>query len=89
VLSALPQRLGGIEHDVARTEPLSPAQHGRAVEVETGIPTLLQEVAQRYGRVLAAVTRDGWTLHAWTQRRWQRIGTADSLREVVTHTRSL
>ena len=87
VLGALPQRLGGIEHDVARTEALSPAQHGRAVEVEAGIPTLLQEVAQRYGRVLAAVTRDGWSLHAWTQRRWQRIGTGATLRQVVTHTR--
>ncbi|TQS39996.1 hypothetical protein [Cryptosporangium phraense] len=87
VLSALPQRLGGIEHDVARTEPLSPAQHGRAVEIEAGISTLLREVAQRYGRVLAAVTREGWTLHAWTQRRWQRIGAGSSLRELVTHTR--
>lgn len=82
VLAALPQRLGGIEHDVARTEALSPAQHGRAVEVEAGVPTLLQEVAQRYGRVLASVTRDGWSLHAWTQRRWQRIGTGPTLRQL-------
>jgi hypothetical protein len=87
VLTALPQRLGGIEHDVSRGEPLTPPLHGRSVEVEQGVPALLREVAQRYGRVLAAVTRDGWTLHAWTQRRWQKIGAAPTLRTLVTHTR--
>lgn len=87
VLAALPQRLGAVEHEVTRTEPLTPPQQGRAVDVETGVETMLRDVAQRYERVLAYATRDGWSLHAWSSGSWRRIGAASTLREAVARTR--
>ncbi len=87
VVSSLPQRLGAVEHDVSRSELLVPPQHGRGVEVEAGVETMLRTLAQRYERVLAYATRGGWSLHAWTRRSWVRIGAAPTLREAVEHIR--
>jgi hypothetical protein len=55
------------------------------VAVEPGIETMLRDLARQHERVLAHATRDGWTLHVWTQRQWQRIGAAATLRETIAN----
>ncbi len=85
VIASLPQRIGAIEHDVERTEVLQPPQRRRAVEAETGVEAMLRELASQYERVLAYATRDGWSLHVWTQRQWTKIGAASTLRETIAN----
>src|SRR5215207_1791846 len=83
--ASLPQRIGAIEHDVERTEILSPPQQRRAVDAEPGIETMLRDLAGQYERVLAYATRGGWTLHVWTRRQWAKIGAAPTLRETIAN----
>lgn len=85
VTASLPQRIGAIEHDVERTEVLVPPQHRQAVVAESGIETMLRDLAGQYDRVLAYATRGGWTLHVWTNRQWARIGAAATLRETIAN----
>jgi hypothetical protein len=85
VTASLPQRIGAIEHDVGRTELLTPPQQRGTVEVEPGVEAMLRDLAYDYDRVLAYVTRSGWSLHVWTQRHWARVGGAPTLRETITN----
>jgi hypothetical protein len=85
VTASLPQRIGAIEHDVERTEVVQPPQHRRAVETEPGVEAMLRDLASQYERVLAYATRDGWSLHVWTQRQWTKIGAAPTLRETIAN----
>jgi len=85
VVASLPQRIGAIEHDVERTEILSPPQHRQTVEAEAGIETMLRDLVGQYDRVLAYATRAGWTLHVWNQRQWAKIGAAPTLRETIAN----
>ncbi|MDQ1656863.1 MAG: hypothetical protein QOD41_1946 [Cryptosporangiaceae bacterium] len=85
VVAALPQRIGAIEHDVSRTELLQPPQQLAIPDTEPGVEAMLRDLAGQYERVLAYMTRSGWSLHVWTQRQWTRIGAAPTLRETISN----
>jgi len=85
VIASLPQRIGAIEHDVERTEVLRPPRRRHMVEAESGVEPMLRDLASQYERILAYATRDGWSLHVWTQRQWTRIGAAPTLRETIAN----
>lgn len=87
VAAALPQRVGAIEHDVGRTELLWPPQQRAATPAEPGVEAMLRELSGEYERVLAYVTRSGWSLHVWTQRHWAKVGSAPTLRETISNAR--